>query len=164
MGNRNDTPIKDAPHFDDAIALLIYEHELVKAKFGAFAKLGDKAFASKKKLVDEICFALTNHTTLEEELFYPTVRREIASMDALVDEAIVEHGAAKELITQIQAMSAEDSLFDAKVKVLSEQIDHHVAEEEQQMFPEVKKSSIDLAVLRDKMLTRKQHLSAQVPL
>ncbi len=123
----------------DAIALLIDDHKKVKAAFKEFEGLGDHAFVSKKKLADEICLALTKHTQAEEEIFYPAVRKAVKEGGDLVDEAVVEHASAKELIAQIQAMSAEEDLFDAKVKVLSEQIDHHVKEEEEEMFPKAKK-------------------------
>jgi hemerythrin-like domain-containing protein len=147
--------------FKDAISLLLHDHEVVKTKFEEFDKLGEKAFVSKKKLADEICFELINHTTLEEALFYPTVRHELKGVESLVDKAVVEHESAKTLITEIQAMSAEDHLFDAKVKVLAEQIGHHITEEEQELFPKVKKANIDLVGLCDKMVIRKKHLLSQ---
>lgn len=146
----------------DALLMLVHDHTTVKEKFEQFEALGEKAFVSKKKLADEICFELTNHTMLEEELFYPAVRHEIKEVEALVDKALVEHGCAKALITEIQVMAAEDSLFDAKVKALSEQIAHHVMEEEQEMFPKVKESNLDLVNLYEKMVIRKKHLSTQV--
>lgn len=156
-----ETKVSASP-FKDALDLLKHDHDMVKAKFEEFDQLGEKALVSKKKLADEICFELKNHTTLEEELFYPAIRR-VKGLASLVDEATVEHGSAKKLIDDIQAMEPADSLFDAKVKVLSEQIAHHVEEEEQEIFPQLKSSPIDLVALRDKMMVRKKHLSTQVP-
>lgn len=141
----------------DAIALLIHDHREVKAKFKEFADLSDRSKASKKKIADQICQALTLHTQIEEEIFYPAVRKATSDTD-LMDEALVEHAAAKELIAQISSMDPGDDLYDAKLKVLSEQIDHHVHEEETDMFPKVKKTSLDLAGLGEQMAARKQEL------
>ncbi|MEO7494198.1 MAG: hemerythrin domain-containing protein, partial [Massilia sp.] len=104
----------------DAIDLLTQDHENVKTMFEEYEALGDRATASKKKLATKICTELTKHATAEEELFYPAVRAAVGDAEDMVDEATVEHAAAKELIAQIQAMDPTDDLFDAKVKVLSE--------------------------------------------
>lgn len=145
----------------DAIALLTEDHKEVKAAFKEFEELGERAFASKKKLADKICAALKAHTVIEEEIFYPAVREQVKEGEDLVDEAVVEHQSAKDLIAQIEAMTAEDDLFDAKVKVLSEQIEHHVKEEETEMFPKAKKSGLDLVVLGEKMGERKEAILGQ---
>jgi len=147
--------------FKDAIALLTEDHKHVKAAFKEFEELGDRAFATKKKIADRICAELTAHTIIEEEIFYPAVREQVKEGEDLVDEAVVEHQSARELIAQIQAMTAEDDLFDAKVKVLSEQIEHHVKEEESEMFPKAKKSELDLVVLGEKMAARKEEVLSQ---
>lgn len=147
------------PH--DAIALLTADHREVKTMFDEFEQLGDRAKVSKKKLADRICQALEAHAQIEEELFYPAVRDAVRDADDQVDEAVVEHASAKDLIAQLQAMDPEDDLFDAKVKVLGEQIDHHVEEEETEMFPKVKRSSLDLATLGEQMQARKEELLAQ---
>ncbi|STR23833.1 Alr3199 protein [Janthinobacterium lividum] len=98
------------------------------------------------------------HTQLEEEIFYPAVRRPIHDGD-LMDEALVEHASAKELIAQIAAMDPADDLYDAKVKVLSEQIEHHVKEEEGDMFPKVRETAVDLDALGQQMAARKEQLT-----
>lgn len=98
------------------------------------------------------------HTQLEEEIFYPAVRRPIHDGD-LMDEAVVEHASAKELIAQITAMDPADDLYDAKVKVLSEQIEHHVKEEEGDMFPKVRHTAVDLDALGKEMAARKEQLT-----
>jgi hemerythrin superfamily protein len=144
----------------DAIAMLTADHREVKAMFEQYEGLGERAKASKKRLADQICDALTLHATIEEEIFYPAVRA--ASKDAadLLDEALVEHAGAKDLIAQLQDMDPEDDLYDAKVKVLGEQIDHHVGEEEGEMFPKAKKAGLDLVALGNEMAMRKDELAA----
>jgi hemerythrin superfamily protein len=142
----------------DAIALLTADHREVSDMFEQFDQLGDRATASKEKLKDKICKALIAHTTIEEEIFYPAVRGKIEEGEDMVDEAVVEHAAAKDLIQQLQEMQPDDELYDAKVKVLGEQIEHHVKEEEKEMFPKVKKSGLDLLALGQEMAMRKQEL------
>jgi hemerythrin superfamily protein len=144
----------------DAISMLTAEHKEVKAMFEQYEQLGDRAKSTKKKLAGQICTALTLHAAIEEEIFYPAVRA--ASKDAadLLDEALVEHAGAKDLIAQLQEMDPEDDLYDAKVKVLGEQIEHHVGEEEGQMFPKAKKAGLDMAALGEEMAMRKDELAA----
>jgi hemerythrin-like domain-containing protein len=144
----------------DAVSMLIAEHREVKQLFEQYEQLTDRAKVSKKKLADQICNALILHTTIEEEIFYPAVREAGKDSEDKVDEAVVEHAAAKDLIAQIQEMDPDDELYDAKVKVLSEQIDHHVQEEEKEMFPMAKKAGLDLAALGQEMAARKQELAA----
>ena len=101
------------------------------------------------------------HATIEEELFYPAARE--AEVDAdLLDEAEVEHASAKELIAQIEAMSPDEDLYDAKVTVLGEYIDHHVKEEEGELFPKCRKSDMDLEGLGEALAARKQELTAEM--
>ena len=128
----------------DAIAALTADHKKVKELFKRFEKLkeDDDAEDEKASLVKQICTELTIHTMLEEEIFYPAVREQIKEED-LLDEALVEHAGAKELVTQLEDMSPDDDLYDSKVTVLGEQIDHHVEEEEGQMFPKAKKAKVD---------------------
>ncbi|TFW31842.1 hemerythrin domain-containing protein [Massilia horti] len=148
----------DAPQ--DAIEMLTADHREVSAMFKEFEGLGERAKVSKKKLADKICTALKLHTTIEEEIFYPAVREAIKDAEDLVDEAVVEHASAKDLIAQIEAMDPDDELYDAKVKVLGEQIEHHVGEEEKELFPKVRKSGLDLAALGAEMAGRKDELAA----
>ena len=142
----------------DAIALLTADHREVHEMFEQFEQLGDRAKASKEKLKDKICKALIAHTTIEEEIFYPAMREKGEDAEDMVDEAIVEHASAKDLIKQLQEMQPDDDLYDAKVKVLGEQIDHHVEEEEKEMFVKAKKSGLDLLALGQEMALRKQEL------
>ena len=132
--------------------------------FKQFEALGERATAdangNKKMLVDALCAALSVHAQIEEEIFYPAVREAAKETDALMDEAEVEHASAKELVMQLQEMDPEDDLYDAKVKVLSEQIAHHVKEEEKEMFPRAKKAGLDLVALGQEMALRKDELIA----
>jgi hemerythrin superfamily protein len=139
----------------DAIAMLTADHKKVKKLFADFDKLKDAGSdEDKASIVDQICNELKIHTELEEEIFYPAVRKAIDDGD-LMDEALVEHAGAKELIAQLEDASPEDDLYDAKVTVLGEQIDHHVKEEEGNMFPKAKKAKVDTEALGATMLKRK---------
>ncbi|MYM25177.1 hemerythrin domain-containing protein [Duganella sp. FT135W] len=153
-------PIPTETQPQDAITLLVEDHEHVKAMFEQYEKLGDRAHVSKQKLALQICEALTKHTMIEEEIFYPAVREATKDED-LMDEAVVEHASAKDLIAQIQSMEPTDDLYDAKVKVLSEMIEHHVGEEEGEMFPKARKTKLDLEALGEQMAARKE--SIQLP-
>jgi hemerythrin superfamily protein len=146
----------------DAIELLTQDHDNVKALFQQFEEAGDKAYASKKKLARQICLELTRHAVAEEELFYPAVRAADKDNVDLVEQALVEHASAKQLIAEILAMEADEELFDAKVKVLSEQIEHHVEEEEGEMFPKAKKAKLDLAALGEAIAARKAEIALPV--
>jgi hemerythrin superfamily protein len=145
----------------DAIALLKADHREVKGWFGEY----EKARSDKRKteLSTKICMALKVHTQIEEEYFYPAARDVLTDKkEEMVDEAVVEHQAAKELIAEIEAMTVGDELYDAKVKVLSEQIEHHVQEEEKELFPAVKKTDLDLKSLGAQLAARKTELMGQL--
>ena len=144
----------------DAIELLTQQHREVKEMFDRFEKMTDRAKVSKKKLADEICKALIMHTTIEEEIFYPATREASEDTEDMVDEAVVEHASAKDLIAQIMEMDPDDDLYDAKVKVLSEMIDHHVEEEEKEMFPKTKQLKLDLKALGQEMQARQKEIEA----
>jgi hemerythrin superfamily protein len=150
-------PIPTETDPQDAITLLTEDHEQVKSMFEQYEELGDRAFASKQKLALKICTELTKHATAEEEIFYTAVRAATKD-DDMLDEAIVEHGSAKELIAQIISMEPTEDLYDAKVKVLGELIDHHVKEEEGEMFPKARKAKLDLMALGEAIAARKQQI------
>jgi len=152
--------MKPASH--DAIKLLVKDHHDVKAMFEEFDQLSSRAKSSKKKLADRICHALTLHAQVEEEIFYPAALRALHDQ-SMVDEAVVEHASAKELIAQILSMQPGDDLYDAKVKVLSEQIEHHVKEEEKEMFPKTRKTKLDLEALGLEMIARKEAMDEKPP-
>lgn len=142
----------------DAIALLKADHREVEAWFKEFEKTEDDT--QKADLARRICVALTVHTQIEEELFYPAAREGIEDED-LLDEAEVEHDSAKKLIAEIEAMQPGEPLFDAKVTVLGEYVQHHVEEEEKEMFPEARDSDMDLKALGQQLAARKAELMAQ---
>jgi len=150
----------------DAIQLLTNDHKEVKQLFKAYEKLAkdeESAAEDKQQLAEEICGLLTVHATIEEELFYPAAKDALDEPD-LVDEATVEHASAKDLIAQIEASTPDDELYDAKVKVLAEYIEHHVKEEEGEMFPKAKKAGLDLDALGEELAARKQELMTELGL
>jgi hemerythrin superfamily protein len=148
----------------DAVAMLMADHKKVKKLFSDFDKLKEEGSdEDKSALVEQICNELKIHTELEEEIFYPAVRKAIDDSD-LMDEALVEHAGAKELIAQLEDASPDDDLYDAKVTVLGEQIDHHVKEEEGEMFPKAKKAKVDTEALGATMLKRKMALMGKMGL
>jgi hypothetical protein len=153
---------KAPPKRNDAIDFLDADHIEVKKQFQAFNKLAEaKAPAARRKaLADDICRALTVHTTIEEQVFYPAAREAIHD-DPMFDEATVEHASAKDLIAQIGEMSADEPLFDAKVIVLGEYIDHHVKEEREEMFPKARSSGMDLMQIKDQLKALKHELLAE---
>ncbi|MCF8708953.1 hemerythrin domain-containing protein [Rhizorhapis sp. SPR117] len=146
--------------FTDAIALLKADHRKVETLFEQYEKAGSTS--RKQELAKEICTELKVHTSIEEEIFYPAFRGRIENKT--LDEAYVEHDGAKVLINDIEAGSPNSDFFDAKVKVLSEEIKHHVHEEEmpkEGMFAQCRKTDVDLADLRNQMEMRKEELLAQ---
>jgi len=149
------------PEFTDAIALLKADHRKVEGLFEQFEKASGSS--RKQALATQICNELKIHTTIEEEIFYPAFQGKIEE-DTLA-EAYVEHDGAKVLINDIMAASPGDDFYEAKVKVLSEEIKHHVHEEEmpsEGMFAQCRKAGVDLVSLRDQMLARKAELMRKV--
>jgi len=143
----------------DAIALLKADHRQVEEWFSQFEKA--RSASKKQELAATICDALTVHTAIEEEIFYPAFFKATGDKD-MHHEAIVEHAGAKRLIADIRTMAASDDYFDARVHVLSEMIKHHVKEEEQPggMFAEARKSAMDLRALGERLKARKDDLQA----
>jgi hemerythrin superfamily protein len=147
----------------DAISLLTQDHKAVQKIFKEFEKLkqNDGSEEEKSELVMRACNELTIHAQLEEEIFYPAVRDGIQDQD-LMDEAEVEHGTAKDLISQLESMDASDDLYDARFTVLAEYINHHVKEEQDEMFPKAKKAKLDLIALGAEIAQRKEELQAKL--
>ena len=141
----------------DAVTLLKQDHAVVKA---LFKKFEDAETEEQEEIADQVCKLLTVHATIEEEIFYPAAREAFTNEEdeELVNEAEVEHGSAKELIALIEDMTSQDEKFTATVKVLSEQIEHHVKEEESEFFPKLKKTGIDLQALGAELSERKDEL------
>jgi len=144
----------------DAVALLKADHRKVEELFAKFEKAaGDGA---KKKIAHQVCTELKVHAQIEEEIFYPACEGKVDE-DALA-EAYVEHDGAKLLINQIEAGGPDDAFYDAKVKVLSEEIEHHVKEEEARMeglFAQARKAGLDMDALGEQLAERKAQLMAQ---
>ena len=141
----------------DAIKLLSQDHREVEELFERFEKAKDDA--KKGEIARQICTELKIHTMIEEEIFYPALRGKIEDDD--LDEAMVEHDGAKVLINDIEAASPEADFFEAKVKVLQEEIEHHVKEEERQqgnIFSQARKTDVDLEALGEQMAARKAEL------
>lgn len=149
---------KAKPAPKDAIALLKADHEAVSQLFTEYEKT--RSVPNKKALVAEICTALSVHAQIEEEIFYPAVKAALKDK-LLVPEATVEHGGVKDLIAQLEGVEPDGEMYDAKVKVLSEYVKHHVKEEQTEMFPKAKASSLDMAELGERMVARKTELMAQ---
>jgi len=138
-----------------AFAFLMQQHREVEGYFEAFEKAGSEE--DKADLARKICLALTVHAQIEEEILYPPAHEQLSD-EEMVDEAIVEHASAKDLIAQIEDMTAGEHLFDAKVKVLGEYIRHHVEEEETELFPAIKKTGMDLEALDAQLRARSEEL------
>jgi hemerythrin superfamily protein len=151
-----------APGATSAIDLLKSDHEQVKQLFDQYDALSQSGTSEqdKQQLARRICTMLTAHATVEEEILYPAARTTIQEPQ-LVDEATVEHASAKDLIAQIEGMSPSDPLYDAKLKVLGEYVKHHVKEEENELFPQLKQSGVDLQALGEQLAARKQEFMTQ---
>ncbi|MEA3048714.1 MAG: hypothetical protein QOG84_550 [Sphingomonadales bacterium] len=141
----------------DATQLLTQDHREVEALFEKFEKAGSDG--SKERLARQICTELKIHAMIEEEIFYPALRGKIE--DDSLDEAYVEHDGAKVLINDIEAGEPSDHFYDAKVKVLQEEIEHHVREEEKMngnIFQQARATDVDLDALGEQMAARKAEL------
>jgi hemerythrin HHE cation binding domain-containing protein len=141
----------------DATRLLTEDHRKVEGLFEQFEKAsGD---GRKEKVARQICTELKIHSMIEEEIFYPALRGKID--DDALDEAYVEHDGAKVLINEIEAGGPDEDFYDAKVKVLQEQIEHHVEEEEKirgNIFQQARATDVDLEALGQQMAARKSEL------
>jgi hypothetical protein len=143
---------------NDAIALLKADHRKVEELFEKY----ETARGRKADIAQKICMELTIHTKIEEEIFYPACRKAGVESD-MMDEANVEHDGAKALILELEKGSPDDEYYDAKVKVLSEEIKHHVKEEEQRggIFSQAREADLDLAELGQQLAARKKELQAE---
>ena len=145
----------------DACDLLDADHKAVKKMFTEFEELAESRGSREKKrmLADKICRELTVHAQIEEEIFYPPVRKAIKE-ELMMNEAEVEHTTDKDLISKIQEMGPDDALFDATVFLLGEYFDLHVKEERSEMFPKARATKLDLIKMRDALQSRKEELMA----
>jgi len=147
------------PEKMDAIALLKADHRKVEELFAKFENA--KGDGVKRRLAEEICLELTVHTRIEEDIFYPACKGKIE--EDLLDEAYVEHDGAKVLIAEIEGGGPGEEFYDAKVKVLSEMIEHHVEEEEKRsegMFAQARAAGLDMDALGEQMAAEKEKLTA----
>ncbi len=145
----------------DAIALLKQDHRTVEDLFAEFEKASGEG--RKQKLAGQICLELSVHAAIEEEIFYPACEGKVEDED-LLKEAYVEHDGAKLLIAEILAGEPSDEFYDSKVKVLQEQIEHHVEEEEKRMeglFSQARKAGLDMDALGEQLAVRKQQLTSE---
>jgi len=162
-GTRRAPTAPSAAAAPDATRLLADDHREVHALFADYRKLAESGAGGEERrpLAEEICTLLTVHAAIEEEIFYPAARA--AGVDASVlDEAEVEHASAKDLIAQIRDIEADAPLYDAKVRVLGEYIDHHVGEEEKELFPKCRESTMDLRDLGTRIAARKDELMGEM--
>ena len=152
--------MKQLVAYEDAVDLLDADHTAVKKMFIDYSALCEDSAPPdhKRSLAERICQALTVHSQLEEEIFYPQVRKAIGAAD-LMDHALDEHAQAKEVIARIRAMKATDAAYDTTVAELGALIDQHVLEEREQMFLKSRLAPLDLRGLTLSLVKRKQQLT-----
>ena len=158
--NARKTPAR-APVAQEATALLKADHKRVSELFEQYEHT--RSTAKKKTLVANICMELGIHAKAEEEIFYPAVKAALKDKE-MVPEATVEHASLKELMAQVEGKEPDGEMFDAKIKVLSEYVKHHVKEEETEMFPKARKTTLDMKALGAAIAARKDELKASWPL
>ena len=145
------------PSKTDALSMLKADHDKVRKMFKDFEKLDSGDSEEKAQLVKQACTELKVHSQVENEIVYPAIRESIHD-DELMDEALVEHQLSEELISQLEQMQPGDDMYDAKFIVLGEYVDHHIAEEQKEMFPKARKAKIDLVGLGERIAQRKNEL------
>ncbi len=151
-----DMPAPDA----DVIQLLHRDHQLVRELFFQFSQAEESK--EKAELVKSILKELEIHAAVEEEIVYPAIREEAEDAEDMMDEADTEHHVVKLLMAELAKMKPSDDYFDAKVTVLCEMVDHHVKEEEKEMFEKMSESDLDLEALAQEVMARKQELKGSV--
>lgn len=122
----------------DAITLLKNDHRDVKKLFNRFEKAGDRAYKEKRQLVDDIIEELSTHAAIEEQLFYPVTRQTVPSTEGMALESLEEHHIVKWVLSELEGMDPDDERFDAKARVLIENVRHHIEDEEGEYFPQVR--------------------------
>jgi Hemerythrin HHE cation binding domain len=152
------TAPKSLPRPQEATALLRADHKLVSGLFAEYEKA--RSPSKKKQLVTQICTELSVHAQVEEEIFYPEVKLALKDHD-LVPEATVEHATLKDLIAQVEGIEPDGDMYDAKIKVLSEYVKHHVKEEQNEMFPKAKATRLDMVDLGARISARKAEILGQ---
>jgi hemerythrin-like domain-containing protein len=142
-----------------ALELLMEDHDYVKKSYRQFQKLDpEEDLEEVRALVKQVCAALKVHVRIEEEILYPAARRALKEADIL-DEAQVEHDSAKILIRQLERMKPSNPKYAATFTVLCEYLEHHVKEEEDEMFPKLRRARLNLQALGKKLMARKIKLA-----
>jgi len=144
----------------DAIDMLKQDHDKVEKAFKDFDKMDRQDAEACRRLIQAVCEDLKMHTALEEEVFYPAVRKAIGDED-LMSEAAVEHETASMLIDQLESTGPDDPSYFATFTVLGEYVKHHIKEEQGEMFPAAKRAKVDLASLGERMRTRRDELAGE---
>lgn len=153
----------------DAIRLLLADHQEIDASFERYKRLreyadaGDDTRELRLGLALQICTMLVVHAAIEEDLFYPAVRA-VLDDPFLLDEAAVEHASVRELIGQVRASRPGQPLYEARIEVLAHYVRHHVREEENQLFPRVRRTALDLVTLGRSMQDRREALMVEATL
>ena len=148
-----------------AIELLMSDHRKVEDLFEQYDQEKESDEGTRREIAQKICAELTIHAQVEEELFYPWLRENLEDDEMeMLEEAQVEHQTAKDLIAQIEAATDIDEVYNAKVKVLSEYIKHHVQEEENEIFPKVRDEHEELDEMGQEMAARKGELKEEMGL
>ena len=145
----------------NAFDVLEEDHREVEEWFDEYDELKDSDEDRKADLAEKICLALKVHAQIEEEIFYPRAR-EASEDNDLIDEALVEHSTVKNLIGEIEAMEVGEELYDAKIRVLGEMVKQHIKEEEEELFPELQSTKMDLDAVGKELAERKQELMAEM--
>ena len=148
---------------EDAVSLLTSDHAEVRQMFEEYRQLLDDNAGDDRRgeLAGQICSALTVHAEIEEDVFYPALRERLDD-ELLLDQAEVEHASVRDLVEQIESMEPDDALFDARVLVLAEYVEHHAQEEESEIFPQAEQSGIDLDELGAELAERKHELMVEL--
>jgi hemerythrin-like domain-containing protein len=144
-----------------AFDVLEEDHREVEEWFDEYDELKDSDEDRKADLAEKICLALKVHAQIEEEIFYPQARQASQDND-LIDEALVEHSTVKNLIGEIEEMEVGEELYDAKIRVLGEMVKQHIKEEEEELFPELQSTKMDLDAVGKELAERKQELMAEM--
>jgi hemerythrin superfamily protein len=145
----------------NAFEVLEEDHREVEEWFDEYDELKDSDEDHKADLSEKICLALKVHAQIEEEIFYPKAREATGDND-LIDEALVEHATVKNLIAEIEEMEVGEKLYDAKIRVLGEMVKQHIKEEEEELFPELQSTKMDLDAVGKELAERKQELMAEM--
>jgi hemerythrin superfamily protein len=143
----------------DGIEMLEEDHRRVEKLFGEFEGAGDRAFKTKRDIVDRITEELTVHSEMEEQVLYPTAKEEVKEAEENVLESFEEHAVVEDLLEELNGMDAGEENFDAKVTVLIENVRHHIEEEEGELFPKIRKALGDERV--EQLGQRMQEIKAR---